>query len=372
MIYLQLTSSEIKIRLPLNSTTTIIDLIQRFYAKTSAHLKSDPLKASFPTTQGVRQGGIEAVPLFCIFLDHVMKIYEDQLEKAHIQPVEFKYHIHSAAITRQQRTQHPVNSISSQNWLRYADDTTLYQTSEQNLEKSLKILAKIYNEYGLKLNKSKTKTMIYNCSQRGSYPDSIIKLDQENIENVKVFKVLVSNVQYNDTSTGEFEINSRIEAAKSKFAQYSKTLTNQKIYLKTRMKFYNAFVKSNLTYACSSWNLKSAQTSKIDAAHIKLLRRMVGGGWRRKNGSYSLVKTNKTIYKICGERPLSKFISQQQLKFTAHICRQNNNVKTKQLSFNNDKYKRPGQRTKNLFEQVIKNENIEGDHLYRNSLERKF
>ena len=49
------------------------------------------------------------------------------------------------------------------------------------------------------------------------------------------------------------------EIQASKFAELENLLTNFKIKLKTRMVFYNTYVKSRMTYACQTWK-RQAET----------------------------------------------------------------------------------------------------------------
>jgi len=179
----------IRLRIPNNSSTKIIDLLQNFYTDTSAYLNDDPSVEIFKTTIGVAQGGIEAPPLFCLFLDFVMRIYENELEKEAITPVTFKHEIPQAACTTS--TSRGINGFSHEKWCGYADDTTIYQSSIPNLQKTLEIISKIYKRYGLTLNVNKTKTMIYGIKSKET-PKSIIKLNSIKIENVSTFKFLGS------------------------------------------------------------------------------------------------------------------------------------------------------------------------------------
>ena len=60
----------------------------------------------------------------------------------------------------------------------------------------------------------------------------------------------------------------------------SNLLQNRHIFLKTRVKFLNSFVRSRLTYSCQNWNLTLRQYEKLDVTYRNLLRRMVHGGFK--------------------------------------------------------------------------------------------
>ena len=65
------------------------------------------------------------------------------------------------------------------------------------------------------------------------YPSCIVKVDGEDVENVKVFKYLGSQVHYGQHTTGDTEITTRIDMAESNFYEYGKKLINFKIKLST-------------------------------------------------------------------------------------------------------------------------------------------
>ena len=79
------------------------------------------------------------------------------------------------------------------------------------------------------------------------YPDSLCELDKCKIKNVKLFKYLGSNIDYRDASTGDNEINQRLDSAEAKFYEHSKKLLNYKVHLRTRVVILNALVRSRLT-----------------------------------------------------------------------------------------------------------------------------
>ena len=119
-------------------------------------------------------------------------------------------------------------------------------------------------------------------------------------------------------------------------------LCNQKIHIWIRQMFYNAFIRSRLTYACQTWTLTCEQTRKLNSTHVYLLRRMIRGGFKRQTSETAdhvmpHVYNAGNILKICSE-----FINKQRIKFAAHIIRQPNSRHTKQLMFNANKYHKTG------------------------------
>ena len=150
-------------------------------------------------------------------------------------------------------------------------------------------------------------------------------------------------------------------------------LCNQKIHMRTRILFYNAFVRSRMTYACQTWTLTVAQIDKLNSAHTKLLRRMIRSGFKRRDGeseespSLRYFYTSDDLFKITKTNPLKTFINSQRHKFASHLIRRPNSRHCKQLLFNDDKYKKSGRRIGTLLEQVVENSNVDRDQFIRDS-----
>ena len=109
------------------------------------------------------------------------------------------------------------------------------------------------------------------------YPISIITLKDTPLNNVDKFKYLGSNLFYDEPSTGNIELNHRIQMANVKFAEMSNILQNSKIHIQTRIKCLNSFVRSRLTYSCQNCNLKSGQYDRLIVVYRMFLQRMVRG-----------------------------------------------------------------------------------------------
>ena len=60
----------------------------------------------------------------------------------------------------------------------YADDVALFFEDTDNLQQGLHILNKTFEEFGLTINKFKTKTMILNFRSNTTYPSTIAQLEE--------------------------------------------------------------------------------------------------------------------------------------------------------------------------------------------------
>merc|ERR1711894_106712 len=104
-------------------------------------------------------------------------------------------------------------------------------------------------------------------------------------------------VKYNEIGTGDTEILSRIQAAKNKFMEYERLFKNQNLTLRTRMRYFDCFVRSRLTYGCQTWILTQQQYDRLEACQRKLIRHMIRGGFKRVEEPYECIHHQEKSFK---------------------------------------------------------------------------
>ena len=125
----------------------------------------------------------------------------------------------------------------------------------------------------------------------------------------------------------------RITKATAKFHELGNVLRDHEIHLSIRRKLLEACVRPSLTYATQSWRPKEQEIKKLEACWFGFLRRMVKGGFRRKEPdndlNFSFVYTNDDLQRIVNCQHIRDFINTQYLKYIAHVCRRPNTNLTK-------------------------------------------
>ena len=355
----------------------LFDILENLYQKTS--LTFEEALVTFLVTSGVRQGGPESPCLFNLYIDFVMRIFMSKCASDHsVHFFKHRYRINARSVSREYRLQmrqenRKLWGTSFLPWSGYADDLILFMLDIPSLQKAATLLDEVFISHGLSINVSKTETMILNHTNLNSeYPKSIINLRNEPLQNSMEFKYLGSLISQNEPNTGEIEINHRIQMAHAKFASMSNLLQNSAIYLKTRIKFLNSFVRSRLTYSCQNWNLTNSQFQRLDVTYRTLLRRMIRGGFKRidyDDGDFRYKITNDKLHEICKTSDVSNFIRLQQKRYAGHVIRMPIERNAKQLMFD-DEYHRVGRATPSLLEQVAKFANTTIDSFINFSLKR--
>ena len=216
----------------------------------------------------------------------------------------------------------------------------------------------------------------YTYNEDQSYPENVITLNGKHITNTEKFRYLGSQIVHDQNTTGDWEVNFRIESAKNKFSTMKNLFLNHKIHLQTRIVFLRAYIRARLTFNCQSWVLTTLQLNKIDATWQTFLRKIVRDGFRRRNDSdeecYKLYYTNGDVHRICNTRNVSDFIRTQQRNYAAHLVRADNQCMTKQLMFQDDKCTKRGRNTNTLLKQVLDNLKLDKQSFIEKSKARVF
>lgn len=350
-------------------TSTCFRIMEELYQKTEAALKSEKPKY-FETTSGVRQGGPESPNLFNLYMDYVMRIYNEKVKDLGI-TVKYNYRIKDQARNRGDK----YRGVGEYPWVGYADDLTLVADSAANLQLAADILCDILARFGLVLSLDKTQSMILNY-QGEEYPESILTINNQKIKNLKTFKYLGAMLSYNEPGTSGMEISHRIGMANAKFASLKKLLCNYHLKLSIRVRFYEVYIRSRLCYCCETWTLTKRQLQQVETAHINFLRRMVRGGMNRKSSQNEIKEAkkcalkgeledldnidwawkfnNNKIFNLTKTPSMSNYIEKQNIKWVAHVCRASNETLTKQLMFVDEKFTKLGNRPRTVYENVIK------------------
>ena len=136
------------------------------------------------------------------------------------------------------------------NNLRYADDTTLMEESEEEL-KSLLMKVKVESEnVGLQLNIQKTKIM-------ASGPITSWEIDGETVETLSDFIFWSFRI----TADGDYshEIKRHLLLGRKVMTNLDSIFKSRDISLPTKVRLVKAMVFPVVMYGCESWTVKKAE-----------------------------------------------------------------------------------------------------------------
>ena len=136
--------------------------------------------------------------------------------------------------------------------LEYADDIDFFTKPDADLERIKTITRETLEKYGLTINSEKTEVAIYD--------------GQSNLQKVKKLGTIL------DEKT---EWNRRKQLSSLAMSKYRPIWKNKFIPIKRKMKIYNTYIRSILTYNCSTWTSNKTINKKHDSFHRKQLKRAI-------------------------------------------------------------------------------------------------
>ena len=150
--------------------------------------------------------------------------------------------------------------------LRYADDTTLMEESEEELKSLLMKVKEESEKVGLKLNIQKTKIM-------ASSPITSWEIDGETVETASDFIFGGSKI----TADGDcsHEIKRRLLLGRKVMSNLDSIFKSRDIALPTKVRLVKAMVFPVVMYGCELWTVKKAECQRIDAFELWCWRRLL-------------------------------------------------------------------------------------------------
>ena len=151
------------------------------------------------------------------------------------------------------------------NNLRYADDTTLMEESEEELKNLLMKVKEESEAVGLKLNIQKTKIM-------ASSPITSWKIDGETVETVAEFIFLCSKIPGDGDCSHDNK--KRLLLGRKVMTNLDSIFKSRDITLPTKVCLVKAMVFLVVMYGCEIWTIKKAEHRRIDAFELWCWRRL--------------------------------------------------------------------------------------------------
>lgn len=287
----------------------LINLIKAQYVNFQCRVShkgslSDPINCQ----SGVRQGCLLSPLIFLIVLDEVL-----------------------AETLDGQRTgvQWLLRSNEHLEDLDFADDIALLSTRRSDMQSKLSKLQQNARRVGLDINVGKTKSMYV-----GPQPGPSFDLNGVAVENVSDFTYLGSKLTP-DGGTRD-DVTSRVRKAQSSFGQLLNIWRSKLLSLRTKIRIFNANVKSVLLYGCETWLVAEDVTSKLQVFVNRCLRRILGIFWPN-------TISNIDLHRKCQQDPIGIEIKRRKWGWVGHTLRKGANTIARQaLDWNPQGQRRRG------------------------------
>ena len=167
------------------------------------------------------------------------------------------------------------------NNLRYTDDATLMEESEEELKNLLMKVKEEGEKVGLKLNIKKTKIM-------ASGPITSWEIDGETVETVADFILGGSKI----TADGlcSHEIKRHLLLGRKVMSNLDSKFKSRDITLPTKVRLVKTVVFPVVKYGCENWMVKKAESQRIDAFELWCWRRLLRVPWTARRSNLSILK----------------------------------------------------------------------------------
>ena len=145
------------------------------------------------------------------------------------------------------------------NNLRYADDITFMEKSEEELKSLLMKVKEESEKVSLTINIQKTKIM-------ASGPTTSWQIDREIVETVSDFILGASKITADGDCSHEIQRHLLLES--KVMTNLDGILKSRDITLSTKVCLVKAMVFPVVMYGCESWTVKKAERQRIDAFEL--------------------------------------------------------------------------------------------------------
>ena len=159
--------------------------------------------------------------------------------------------------------------------IRFADDMALLAEDERMLKNMLLELNDRCEDYGMKININKTKTMVI-----GRKPENIeLRIKDESVEQLNRYKYLGCNISINLNCCQE--VRQRIAMAREDFNR-KRSIFCGPLVKELRKRLVKCFAWSVVLYGAESWTLRQNEQKRLEAFEMWIWRRMERVKWTDK------------------------------------------------------------------------------------------
>ena len=251
----------------------LINLIAKTLQDTKARVKvTQNYTENFEILVGVKQGDPLSATLFSIVIDDILK------------QLELRGNI----------------STHLQKCSAYADDTLITAQTKQTLIDTFEKLKRISLQFGLIVNKNKTKYM--KCTRKETQLDKL-KVENMQIDQVSSFSYLGTNVNGNNKL--EEAIRQRIAKGNKAFYATKMLFKSKLVSRKSKLKFYWSVIRPIVVYGFETWVLKESIIQRLSVFERKMLRKIFGP--TKEDNVIWRIKTNKEFDELLNHQNIINY-----------------------------------------------------------------
>ncbi|XP_052673517.1 uncharacterized protein LOC128155711 [Crassostrea angulata] len=291
--------------LPTNWMPKLLSLVTSFHVDMKGTVQFNGSSSEpFSINSGVKQGCVLAPTLFGIFFAMLLKhAFGASTEGIYLR-------------TRSDGNLFSLSRFKAKTKVRdrlirdllFADGAAVVTHTHEELQTLMNRFSMACGDFGLTISLKKTNVLSQNTSTAPA-----IAIDDYQLDVVHQFTYLGSTIT--DNLSLDVELDKRIGKATSTLAQLSKRVwTNPTLKTSTKMAVYNACIISTLLYGSESWTTYSRQERRLNAFHLRCLRRILGISWQDK-------VPNTEVLSRANLPSMFTMLRQRRLRWLGHVRR---------------------------------------------------
>ena len=298
-----------------------LSILEKLHENTQATvLASGERSEPFNINAGVKQGCVIAPVIFNIFIAAVTILCNQSVPDE--DKISIEYRLDGSLFNVRRLQAHTKTSINHILELQYADDCALVAHTPEALQRSLNVIAGLYQALGLKMNTNKTEIL---CQRKNPGPPITFTVNNEEIKQVNNFKYLGSIITVNHNI--DEEICSRINKAAAAYGRLrARVFQNENLKLNTKVSVYTAVCISTLLYGAETWTVYKRHLKQLESFHIKSLQKILNLTWRDKIPHTQIIQRANTT-------TIETMLAQKQLRWTGHVYRMGEDRIPRQLLY---------------------------------------
>ncbi|KAI8519654.1 hypothetical protein Bbelb_029110 [Branchiostoma belcheri] len=283
----------------------LLSIIKSFHNNMQSTVSFDGSTSEpFPILSGVKQGCVLAPTLFGIFFSLLLAYAFQSSDDGVYIHTRHDGKLYNLA---RLRAKTKVTRVLLRELL-FADDAALASHTPDGLQRLMDRFSDACKEFALKISIKKTEVMVQDVPNPPA-----IHINGSLLAVTDRFTYLGSTVTNNMSL--DVEINTRIGKAASVMSKLNKRVwENRNLTMNTKLKVYQACVLSTLLYGSETWTTYAKQEAKLNAYHMRCLRRILGIKWQDKVSNTEVLDRSKS-------RTLFAMISERRLRWLGHVRR---------------------------------------------------
>lgn len=286
----------------------MLKLIKMIYKDPKFRVRSNKTDSTYRDQKtGIRQGCPLSPYLFVVVMAVLMKDVKNRLNTP--------------------KQKEPINGIKFAEIL-YADDTLLFGTHTQNINKFLKEIQIESEYYNMRLNLNKCINLTGNQRMSSVKFKDGTKVPREH-------QATYLGTTLTDNNNNKAEISNRIADCCATANRLKLFWNKAKTTKKWKLQVYDAIIRSKLLYGLECVQLTPAEQARIDAFQMKGIRRLMNIPPTHIDRTY----TNEIVWELASieaGKPLWRFTDmwlKQKLKLLGHVIRSGENDPMYQVTF---------------------------------------